>query len=49
MEVAYLTQYTRPQLAYLNRRSHQPGALHAVKKQPETKFLRHISHFHSRF
>jgi len=49
MEVANLTQYTRPQLAFLNRRTHHPGALHAFKKQPETKSLRHISHFHSRF
>jgi|GEM_PF-1477741 len=45
MEVANLTQYTRPQLAFLNRRAHHPGVLHAFKKQPETKSLRHISIF----
>ena len=49
MKVANLTQYTRPQIAFLNQRAHYPGALHAFKKQPETKSLRHISHFHSRF
>jgi len=49
MEVANLTQYTRPQLTFLNRWTQPPCVLHAFKKQPENKSLRHIPHFHSRF